>query len=290
MLPMARKVDIIGELLSESRALEELGRGVQGERELLVSDDEIETLVQRYHAWFAQALAVVPEEFRDRLREELNGSWHSNKIKHFLQAPGEVSLLGQGAEDGTPSPFPYWQYPYDTTFHGPLLTQRQILVEAQQALVGSGHGENIELVERICRGFGEFLYPLAHRQQGRAPIVMEDEYDVQDFLHGLLRVFFDDVRPEDYSPERAGARSRIDFVLKPERTVVEAKMTRAGLGAKQVGDELIIDIERYRSHPDCDAIVALVYDPEKRIPNRRSLETDLSGEHDGLTVRVIVVQ
>jgi len=53
---------------------------------------------------------------------------------------------------------------------------------------------------------------------------------------------------------------------------------------------LIVDIERYRSHPDCDAIVALVYDPEKRIPNQRTLETDLSGERDGLIVRVVVVQ
>jgi hypothetical protein len=115
------------------------------------------------------------------------------------------------------------------------LAQRQILVEAQQALRGSGHNEDIELVERICRGFGEFLYPLGHRQQGRKPIVMEDEYDVQDFLHGLLRIFFDDVHPEDFSPERAGARSRIDFVLKQERVVVEAKMTRAGLAAATNG-------------------------------------------------------
>jgi hypothetical protein len=119
---------------------------------------------------------------------------------------------------------------------------------------------------------------------------MQDEYDVQDFLHGLLRVFFADVRPEDYSSEHAGARSRIDFVLKQESIVVEAKMTRPRLGAAQVGEELIVDIERYRSHPDCDAIVALVYDPEKHVQNRRALETDLSGERDGLIVRVIVVQ
>ena len=290
MSRVGRKVDIIAELVAESHELAELGRRIQGERELLASDTEIETLVQRYQAWFSRAVAVVPEEFRDRLREELNGSWHSNKIKHFLQAPGEVSLIGQGADDGTPSPFPYWQHPYDTTFHGPLLAQRQTLVEAQQSLRGSGHGEDIELVERICRGFGEFLVPLSNRRQGKPSIVMEDEYDVQDFLHGLLRVFFDDVRPEDYSPERAGARSRIDFVLKPERIVVEAKMARAGLGAAEIGKQLIVDIERYQSHPDCDAIVALVYDPERRIQNRRTLETDLSGERDGLVIRVVVVQ
>jgi hypothetical protein len=286
---MARKVDTIAALVAESRELEELGQRIQGERVLLASDDEVEALVQHYQAWFARAVAVVPEEFRDRLRDELNGSWHSNKIKHFLQSPGEVSIFGGDKDDGTPSPLPYWQHPFDTTFHGPLLAQRQTLLEAQQSLLGSGHGEDIELVERICRGFSEFLVPLSRRQQGRPPIVMEDEYDIQDFLHGLLRIFFDDVRPEDFAPERAGARSRIDFVLKQERIVIEAKMTRAGLGPAKVGEQLIVDIERYRSHPDCDALVALVYDPQQYIPNRRTLETDLSGERDGIVVRVIVV-
>jgi hypothetical protein len=120
--------------------------------------------------------------------------------------------------------------------------------------------------------------------------IVQYAHDSLLLFHGILRLFFDDVRPEDFAPERAGARSRIDFVLKPERIVVEAKMTRAGLMAAQVGEELIVDIERYRSHPACDALVALVYDPEKRISNRRTLETDLSGERDGLIVRVVVVQ
>jgi hypothetical protein len=287
---MPRKVDTLADLVAESHELAEAGRRIQGDRELLATEEQIDELIRRYHAWFAQALTVTPEEFRDRLRAEFDGSWHTNKIKNFLQSPGEVSIFGESSADGDPSPLPYWANPYDTTFHGPLLAQRQILVEAQQALLGAGHGENIELVERMCRGFADFLHPLANRQRERLPIVMEDEYDVQDFLHGLLRIFFDDVRPEDFAPERAGARSRIDFVLKPERIVVEAKMTRSGLGAAQIGAELIVDIERYRSHPDCDAIVALVYDPEKRIANRRTLETDLSGERDGLIVRVVVVQ
>lgn len=151
---MARKVDIIAELLDYSRELEEVGRGIQGERELLASEDDIDAFVADYQTWFARAVNVVPEEFRDRLRSEFDGSWHSNKIKKFLEAPGETSILGRSGEDGTPSPFPWWQYPYDTTFHGPLLAQRQVLVEAQETLLGSGHGEDIELVERICRGFG----------------------------------------------------------------------------------------------------------------------------------------
>jgi hypothetical protein len=39
MALMARKVDIIAALLDDSRELEDIGRGIQGERELLASDE-----------------------------------------------------------------------------------------------------------------------------------------------------------------------------------------------------------------------------------------------------------
>jgi hypothetical protein len=277
--------------MTESRDLEARGQAIQGERELTASDAEIDVLVTRYQDWLARAIAAVPTELQDRLRQEYEGSWHSRKIKHFFEAPGEVSVLHRrGDASADLSAFPYWQTPYDTAFRGPLLAQRQVLAEAQQLILGAGHNEDIEMVMRICRGFSEFLVPLEQRQRGRAPFVIEDEYDVQDALHGLLRVFFDDIRPEDVSPHRGGASSRIDFILKAARIAVEVKMTRANLGAGKIGEQLIVDIERYRSHPECDALVALVYDPDRYITNRRSLETDLSGERDGLSVTVIVAQ
>jgi hypothetical protein len=34
--------------------------------------------------------------------------------------------------------------------------------------------------------------------------VLKDEYDVQDLLYALLRIFFDDVRPEEWTPSFAG--------------------------------------------------------------------------------------
>jgi hypothetical protein len=81
----------------------------------------------------------------------------------------------------------------------------------------------------------------------------------------------------------------MDFLLKNERTVVETKMTRDGLGARQVGDELLIDIGRYRAHQDCSTLVCFVYDPLGIIGNPASLEADLSRDHGGLRVRVWVM-
>jgi REase_DpnII-MboI len=58
--------------------------------------------------------------------------------------------------------------------------------------------------------------------------------------------------------------------------VIEAKMTRSNLTERQVSEQLIVDIARYRSHPDCKTLVCFVYDPEAHIRNPRGIETDLS--------------
>ena len=55
---------------------------------------------------------------------------------------------------------------------------------------------------------------------------IKDEYDVQDLLNALLRLNFDDVRPEEYTPSYAGSSTRVDFLLKKEKIVIEVKKTR----------------------------------------------------------------
>jgi hypothetical protein len=132
------------------------------------------------------------------------------------------------------------------------------------------------------------IVSLRERKRDRSPLQVSDEYDVQYLLEASLRSLFEDVRPEDPSPSRAGASTRIDFVLKREEIVVEAKMTREGLGERQVADELIDDIERYRAHPDCRTLVAIVYDPERRIGNPTGLEHDLRQDSAEMRVRVVV--
>jgi hypothetical protein len=47
-------------------------------------------------------------------------------------------------------------------------------------------------------------------------------------------------------------------------------MTRKGLGAKELGDELTIDIARHRAHPGCNMLFCLVYDPEHRVKTPRA--------------------
>jgi hypothetical protein len=126
------------------------------------------------------------------------------------------------------------------------------------------------------------------RHDRRDTLDVKDEYDVQDLLHSLLKIYFDDIRAEEWTPSYAGKASRMDFLLKSEQLVVEVKMTRDTLGEKEVGEQLIIDIARYRVHPDCKLLVCFVYDPLGRIGNPEGLERDLSGSKDGLGVKVLI--
>jgi hypothetical protein len=146
----------------------------------------------------------------------------------------------------------------------------------------------VELVTRLCRRFPFFVNQLQSRYAQRTPLTISDEYDVQDALNGILKLHFEDVRPEEATPSTGGSSSRIDFLLKRERVVVEAKMTRKSLDQKEVFKQLSEDIQRYSVHPDCDALVCFVYDPTGRCHAPAALENDLTKMHGSLEVAVVV--
>jgi hypothetical protein len=147
----------------------------------------------------------------------------------------------------------------------------------------------INRVLKIAERFHVVATQMRRRYSGRETLRIEDEYDVQDLLHALLKIDFDDVRPEEYSPSKAGASSRLDFLLKSPKIVVEAKMASASLTDKKIGEQLIIDIERYKAHPDCERLVCLVYDPGNHIRNPTGLERDLSRKEESIEVTVVIV-
>lgn len=150
--------------------------------------------------------------------------------------------------------------------------------------VQSARARVIQLADSFHRG----VLSLRKRREGRPALTVEDEYDVQYLFGALLATRFDDVRPEEWAPSYAGAASRVDFLLKGESVVAEMKMTREGLTNKKLGDELLVDIGRYKSMSDCRALVCFVYDPGHRLSNPSGMEKDLSRITDGLDVRVLI--
>jgi len=150
-----------------------------------------------------------------------------------------------------------------------------------------GERDALEVVLHLCRRFPRYVRQLAERHASRTSLEIADEYDLQDHLHALLRLHFDDVREEEWAPSYGGSRTRMDFLLKRERMVVETKMMRDRLDQRKVVDELVIDKAHYRQHPDCKTLVCFVYDPGQRLTNPDALEADLS-ESGELITRIVV--
>ncbi len=148
--------------------------------------------------------------------------------------------------------------------------------------------QNADAIEILCARFHLVARQLRVRHDGRPTLDVENEYDVQDLLHALLWLFFDDVREEVWIPQYAGKASRVDFWLSSEQIVVEIKKTRNGLGAKELGDQLLIDIARYKTFQSCKRLICFIYDPDERIVNPRGLERDLSLTADNFEVTTII--
>jgi hypothetical protein len=150
------------------------------------------------------------------------------------------------------------------------------------------NGSATERIVSLCRRFPYFVNQLQKRQRGRVPIKVDDEYDVQDLLHAILKLHFVDVRPEEPSPSFGGKPSRVDFFLPTERIVVEAKKTRQTLKQDKLVSELIDDTARYSKMESVDTLICLVYDPDGYCTVPQAIESDVGASASRLIVRVVV--
>lgn len=145
------------------------------------------------------------------------------------------------------------------------------------------NAENI--LNKIFETFHRSSKQLLKRHDKKETIIIKDEYDVQDYLHSLLLLFFDDVRDEDPLPKKAGASSREDFFLPKEGIIIETKISSDNNKDKEIGEQIIIDIKRYTANKDVKKIYFFVYNPNYKIKNPTGLENDLSNDKN---VEVIV--
>lgn len=132
--------------------------------------------------------------------------------------------------------------------------------------------ESASLIIRIMNNWSNMISSFKHHRTDVKPIEVTNEYEMQYLLEGILRLLFDDVRPETYTPNYANKSNRTDFLIPKQKILIETKMTRQGLDGIRLTEELIIDKEHYRKHPDIDLILCLVYDPERRIKNPEGIK------------------
>jgi hypothetical protein len=138
--------------------------------------------------------------------------------------------------------------------------------------------EELDRLNLLFEKFHEISLKLKERYKNRDTLIINDEYDVQDLLKSLLILFFSDIRSEEWTPSYAGSSSRIDFLLKDERLVIEVKKTSSNRRDRIIGEEILIDIDKYSKHPDCRTLVCFIYDPEGQIKNRKGFIKDIESK------------
>ncbi|GAA4347908.1 PD-(D/E)XK nuclease domain-containing protein [Angustibacter luteus] len=164
-----------------------------------------------------------------------------------------------------------------------------------QNSVGSLHfaSEPLDAVKVVLAIGDRFRYverQLLRRHASRDTLKIQDEYDAQDLLRALLAVFFEDIRPEEVAPKLGGASSRIDFILPDYALALELKYARSSMTSASLGEELIVDRDRYQSRQEIQHLICLVFDHDGQLDNPRGLERDLSREASlesfAVTVRI----
>ncbi|MEQ8747363.1 hypothetical protein [Pyruvatibacter sp.] len=135
-----------------------------------------------------------------------------------------------------------------------------------------------DLLRVLINGLPRAMSPLVHRRKNSIALSFSSEYDIQDLFHALLRPWVSDIRAEEFTPSYAGSSTRMDFLLPKHSLVIETKLVRDKSHGKKVGDELIIDLDHYRVHPDCTQLWCVIYDPNRYIENAGGLIEDLEGE------------
>ncbi|WP_211309815.1 hypothetical protein ABZR88_09675 [Mucilaginibacter yixingensis] len=169
------------------------------------------------------------------------------------------------------------------------------ILQAVRQDLEAGHFEQVQpqhdvigTLVMLCERFDKVVKQLRKRHGNKPTLDVENEYDVQDLLHALLMVHFDDIRPEEWTPSYAGTSSRIDFFLQEHDVMIEVKKTRSNLKNRETGDQLAIDIERYSTHPFCKLLFCFVYDPDGYIANPTGFENSFNRPRKDLDVKVMV--
>lgn len=146
-----------------------------------------------------------------------------------------------------------------------------------------------QVIEKLFSRIHHVIKQLRNRHDDRATLDAKDEYDVQDLLHSMLRIYFDNILPEEWNPSYAGSQSQVDFLLPREKVAIEVKDTRSGLNNKKLKSQLIEDKEQYKKNPQCKTLYCLVYDPDGRITNPRGFEDDINEDSKEFICKTMIV-
>lgn len=164
------------------------------------------------------------------------------------------------------------------------------LASAKKESAQSGQTESgtLDILRRVCARFHLVARQLRLRKEYRPTLEITDEYDLQDLFYALLRLQFDEVGTEEWTPDYANGARRTSYLLDWDRTVVVVKQTRSGLTTKDLAEQVKSDAAYYAARPNGHTLLCFIYDPDGRVGNPRGLEADLTTVSDRYMVEVII--
>lgn len=147
------------------------------------------------------------------------------------------------------SMLPIWQgkdYTFELLFNGEL----QVTPAVDEGLVGN-----------ICKRIHYTAKILAHRQRkGKNSYHIEDEYDVQDLLHAVLRAYLKYSVQEDPLQKVAGIRSsRADISIEELGILIEVKYVRGPDDQKQIFQDFSQDLVLYAAWQPLKLLLFVIY-------------------------------
>lgn len=131
------------------------------------------------------------------------------------------------------------------------------------------------------------------RRKNHPHFDIKDEYDVQDILYVIIKSIFPEMKDEDAIAKVGGKATRIDFILREDGILIEAKMIKEK-DANEINfiEELKIDFESYHQCPWIKKLFCFVYDPYKKtkdIANFNDLNGNRTKGNHSYNVELIVV-
>ncbi|MDF0677363.1 MAG: hypothetical protein P0120_23950 [Nitrospira sp.] len=146
----------------------------------------------------------------------------------------------------------------------------------------------INLIRKVCLRFHSVARQLRLRRDYRPTLEVDDDSDLQDLLCALLKLEFDEVATEEWTPPYTEGAPRTTLLVNRDQIAVVAKKTRAGLTTKELVDQVAADSDYYRDQGRCSTLFCFVYDPEGRIGSPKRLETTLTSVSEHCRIEVLV--
>ncbi|MGZ8374353.1 MAG: PD-(D/E)XK nuclease domain-containing protein [Nitrospira sp.] len=170
----------------------------------------------------------------------------------------------------------------------PPLSKSAIGLSIARVIESTYDQDPLNLIRKVCLRFHSVARQLRLRKDYRPTLEVDDDHDLQDLLCALLKVEFDEVATDEWTPPYTGGAPRTTLLVNRDQIAIVAKKTGPGVTTKELADQVAADSAYYRAQGRCSTVFCFMYDPEGRIGSPKRLETTLTSVSEHCRVEVLV--